>query len=153
MMKKQFVSASIVLWCNSGIVSFSKAVPIYDLSKEYPVSDDLNTSPETKDMFAFSGSDPDVDAFVAIECGEIVGEYYDEGKDKDSQFQLWSMTKTWSGMIVGVMEKAGLISVTETLGDIWPNDTLWEGIDDAEDRKKSTVEYILQMRAGYNPGK
>lgn len=133
----------------SHFFSSTGGAEIYDLSQDYATAANVDL-PEVQEMLKFAQGDKDVNAFVAIECGEIVGEYYDSGKDAESQFQLWSMTKTWSGMLFGIMEKEGLLSVDETLGDVWPDDAIWAGVEDAEDRKQATIENILQMRAGFN---
>lgn len=117
---------------------------IVDLSKDYEV---VTPTPEIGlELEAIAADEPNINAFVAIECGKIVGEYYDEGKNNASIFHLWSMTKTWSGLLFGVMVKEGLISVDETLGEIWPEEGIWP--NGTEARQNITVEQILQMRSG-----
>jgi CubicO group peptidase (beta-lactamase class C family) len=58
------------------------------------------------------------------------------------------MSKAWSALQIGVMEFNGLISVDETLGDIFSDPTAWAQSVDADARKNITLEYLLQMRAG-----
>ena len=59
------------------------------------------------------------------------------------------MTKAWSALAFGVMERDGLISVeNETLGDIWPEESVWEYTENAEARMNIPLEYLLKMRAG-----
>ena len=36
------------------------------------------------------------------------------------------------------------------MGDIWPDESVWTNVTDAEDRKKISIEGLLQMRAGLN---
>jgi len=48
----------------------------------------------------------------------------------------------------GVMEKEGLISITNTLEDIWPDPDIWAQAEDSDARKNITIEHLLQMRAG-----
>ena len=58
------------------------------------------------------------------------------------------MTKVWSALLYGVMEREGLISVKDTLGDVWTDPDVWAQADNAEARKNITIEYLLQMRTG-----
>lgn len=48
----------------------------------------------------------------------------------------------------GIMEKEGIISLNETLEDIWPDPDVWAQADNPEARKNITMEHLLQMRAG-----
>lgn len=55
------------------------------------------------------------------------------------------MTKTWSGLILGIAAReTGLVDVDETFGDLWP-DAFPPG---TEARANLTVEQLLQMRTG-----
>jgi len=119
----------------------------WDLSKPYPVSDEEH--PLAAPMRAIAETEPDVNGYIALECGKVVAEYYDTGKDPESLFQLRSITKTWNGLLLGVAVREGLIDPQETLGEIWPDPQDWEGIRDAELRQSITVEQVLQMRGGF----
>lgn len=56
------------------------------------------------------------------------------------------MTKSWGTLAYGIMEREGLIY--ETLGDIWPEESVWEYTENAEARQNIPLEYLLKMRAG-----
>jgi len=120
--------------------------PLLDLSNDYLI---VTPRPEIGVELEEIGADePNINAFVALECGRVVGEYYDEekGHNENSIFHLWSMTKTWSGLLYGVAAKEGLLKVNETLGEIWKDPETWP--EGSEARQNITVEHILQMRSG-----
>lgn len=58
------------------------------------------------------------------------------------------MTKAWSALMFGIMEKEDLISIDETLEDIWTDPDIWAQADNSDVRKNITIEHLLQMRAG-----
>lgn len=121
---------------------------IHDLSQPYkkttaifPEADELNNV--AWEEFWWNG-------FIAIECGQIVAEKYDQiVADENTYLPIYSITKTWVAMLFGVMAREGLISINETLYDIWPNETIWEAVDDAEVRQEVTIEQIVQFRGGF----
>lgn len=124
---------------------------LLDLSEPYVKADTFPTA-LGEEMIAIAEAEPDISAFVALECGKVVAEYGDQSLVR----HLFSATKSWTGLIFGVMEKEGLISLEETLGDIWPDEELWERVAEkynatgaVEMRKKTTLEELVQMRGGY----
>ena len=121
-----------------------KCHSLLDLSKEYDKSDIFPTI-MGEEMIAIAESEEDVDAFVAIERGVLIAEY----GEHDVNRELFSVTKVWTGLLLGIAEKENLFSLTETLEDVWPDQDIWEDIEDAEDRKKTTIEQLVQMRGGY----
>lgn len=118
-----------------------------DLSKDYERFDGQH--PLDAEMKQIAEAEPDVNGYMAIECGKIVSEYYDEGKDETSRFQMFSVTKAWSGLMFGVAVSEGLVSVDETLLDIWPDPATWENVPNAALRQQVTVKQVLQMRGGF----
>jgi len=68
--------------------------------------------------------------------------------NKRSLFHLWSMTKAWSALMIGILEREGRISINETLGDIWTDPDVWAEAEQSDDRQNITIEHVLQMRAG-----
>ena len=118
---------------------------LLDLSKQYDKSSVFPT-PMGEEIIAIAESEEDVNAFVAIECGKVIAEY----GEQDDIRHLFSVTKSWTGLLLGIAEKENLISLTETLEDVWPDENIWENIEDAEDRKKTTIEQLVQMRGGYD---
>jgi hypothetical protein len=123
---------------------------LLDLSQPYVKADNFPTA-DGQELVAIAEAEPDISAFVALECGKVVAEYGDQSKVR----HLFSATKSWTALLFGVMEKEGLLSLDETLEDIWPDKAVWEGVAEmynatgAELRKKTTLEQLIQMRGGY----
>lgn len=78
-------------------------------------------------------------AFVVLHQGKSVAERYDEGIDADTKLLSWSMAKSFTNALVGIMVGDGLVDINTPL-DIpeWQND----------DRKKITLNDLLQMQSG-----
>ncbi|SDX59389.1 CubicO group peptidase, beta-lactamase class C family [Lutibacter oricola] len=78
-------------------------------------------------------------AVLVIHNNQIIAEKYEEGFNKNSKFLGWSMTKSITSAVVGVLEKQGKIDVNESnLFDEWKND----------ERSKITLNNLLQMNSG-----
>jgi CubicO group peptidase (beta-lactamase class C family) len=124
------------------------AMKIMDLSQPYEKANmtfadaaDLNAIAD--DVFWYNG-------FIALECGQVVAERYDQVvADENTYLHMYSITKSWIGLIFGVMELEGLIRINETLVDIWPDPTIWDKVEDADARKQTTIEQILEVNGGY----
>lgn len=129
--------------------SMAPGTILADLSlATYEYAENLNEGPEAAEVLSLAQQEDDINGVMALENGKVVIEYADDDFRVDQQFAIWSGTKSWIALLFGIMEGDGLISVNETLWDIWPNETIWENVKDSELRKKTTIESILQMRAG-----
>lgn len=115
---------------------------LVDLSKPYASK---SSTPEGQELIEIAEAEDDIHAFLALECGMIVAEY----GDQEAIRHLFSITKSWTGLLMGVAETEGLLTLNETLWDIWPDEAIWETVEDAEDRKNTTLKQILQMTGGY----
>ena len=133
---------SIAATARSAVVM---APPILDLSQPYVKSSTYPT-PEGQELIEIAKNEEDIYAFVALECGKVVAEY---GNVETDIRHLFSVTKSWSGLLLGVMEKEGLISLDETLGDVFTDEEVWADVEDAEERKQVTIEETVQMRGGF----
>ena len=70
---------------------------------------------------------------------ELIGENYLDGYDARTKFHGWSMTKSVTGAMAGVLVKEGKMNVKKTTGFLeWADD----------DRKNITIENILHMSSG-----
>ncbi|HOY13059.1 MAG TPA: serine hydrolase, partial [Saprospiraceae bacterium] len=75
---------------------------------------------------------------VAID-GKIVAERYASGFNKDSPLMGWSMTKSVTNTMVGILVRDGILKVSQdNLFEEWQND----------DRKNITIDHLLRMRSG-----
>lgn len=93
--------------------------------------DDLFTRPEAGETRAL----------VVMHRGEIVAERYAEGYSQDMPLAGWSMSKTVTGVLVGMMVADGRLS----LDDPAPIDR-WQRPGDP--RGGITLRHLLQMRSG-----
>lgn len=70
---------------------------------------------------------------------QIIAEKYDQGFEKDTRMHGWSMTKSITSTIYGVLQTQGRIDIhSETGIEQWMND----------ERKKITYSNLLQMNSG-----
>ena len=119
-----------------------------DLTKDYERAVG-EPHPLHEEMTQIASAEPDVNGYLALECGKIVSEYYDQNLDETTLFQMFSVTKAWSGLMIGAAVREGLIDVDETLLDIWPDPAVWENVPNATLRQQITVKQVLQMRGGF----
>lgn len=78
-------------------------------------------------------------AFVVLHKGELVAERYDKGVNRDMKLLSWSMAKSFTNAIVGIMVRDGLLDVYAPM-DVpeWQND----------ERKNITLNDLMQMQSG-----
>mmetsp|Transcript_22480 Transcript_22480/g.48819 ORF Transcript_22480/g.48819 Transcript_22480/m.48819 type:complete len:348 (+) Transcript_22480:399-1442(+) len=97
-------------------------------------------------------ADPAIRTVVVLERGRIVVNYQrDEAVDPNMPYQVWSTTKSWIGMLIGIAVASGELSLNDTLGDIFAateDGTVWSNVTDAEFKKAVTIESVLSMTSG-----
>ena len=78
-------------------------------------------------------------AFMALHKGKVVAERYDKGIGPDTKLLSWSMAKSFTSALTGVMAGDGLVDINAPV-DIaeWQNDG----------RKDITLNNLLQMQSG-----
>ena len=78
-------------------------------------------------------------AFVVLHKGAVVAERYDKGISPDTKLLSWSMGKSFTNALVGIMAKDGLVDIYAPM-DIpeWRNDG----------RKAITLNDLMQMQSG-----
>ena len=78
-------------------------------------------------------------AFMALHKGKVVAERYDKGIGPDTKLLSWSMAKSFTSALTGVMAGDGLVDINAPV-DIaeWQNDG----------RKNITLNDLLQMQSG-----
>jgi len=86
-----------------------------------------------------------IGGWLIVRDGLIMAEGYNTGVSKQDKFEAWSVTKSFSTMIIGKMVELGQVSTTETLGDIFNQDNDWVGVNRAEEKKKVVLQDILTM--------
>ena len=76
---------------------------------------------------------------IVIYKDKIIAEKYTEGFNKDSKILGWSMTKSITGTLFGILQKQGKIDITKPAPiDEWKND----------ERAKITLNDLLHMNSG-----
>lgn len=84
---------------------------------------------------------PDTRALLVVHRGAIVAERYAPGFGKEKRFQSWSMAKTVTQALVGILVRQGKLDVMQ------PADVpAWHGNGDA--RAQLTLNHLLHMTSG-----
>lgn len=124
---------------------------IVDLSKPFEESPLNNKSECAKKMIELAEQEPEVRGLMVLEHGKVVAEYYATGVNSATRAPVWSCTKTFTALLLGILIRDGYLSLDETLGDIWnydPYNAIWGSAWDADNRKALTIRSILTMTAG-----
>lgn len=87
------------------------------------------------------GGFKDTRALLVVHRGRLVFERYAEGFDRDSRFQSWSMAKSVTNAFVGILVRAGRISLDERAPV-----AQWQG--EGDPRRDIRVRHLLEMRSG-----
>jgi CubicO group peptidase (beta-lactamase class C family) len=80
-------------------------------------------------------------AVVVMANGQLAAERYGPGYDKDTRFVSWSMAKTVTGVLIGMLVSDGLLALDEPAPV-----PLWRRPGDP--RGEITLRHLLQMRSG-----
>ena len=95
------------------------------------------------DLFAVRDPSPvpDTRALLVVQGGAIVFERYTEGFGTDTRFQSWSMAKSVTQALVGVLHGQELIEIEQPVGL-----AAWSEAEDP--RAALTVDHLLHMSTG-----
>ena len=78
-------------------------------------------------------------AFVVLHQGKVVAERYDEGIGPDTKLLSWSMGKSFTNALIGLMAADGMVDIDAPLNlPEWQNDG----------RKGITLHHLMQMQSG-----
>jgi CubicO group peptidase (beta-lactamase class C family) len=132
------------------------AIPLTfdDDSTRWPMGDALATRMLTNSSrlhidsalsFAFQNSFNNKETFtrgiVVVHNGAIVAEQYAPGYNKNSKFLGWSMAKSVTGALIGILAKQGKIQITQPAPvAAWQNEK--------DNRHAITTENLLQQTSG-----
>ncbi|MCB2079306.1 MAG: serine hydrolase [Novosphingobium sp.] len=92
-------------------------------------------------LFADEDAIGETHAVVVIRGGEIVAERYGDGFSKDTRFLGWSMAKTVTGVLIGLLVSDGRLRLNESAPV-----PRWQRPGDP--RGEITLRQLLQMRSG-----
>lgn len=95
-----------------------------------------------RDIFSqqFQGKDVGTRAVLVVHQGKIIAERYAKGYDRHSKFLGWSMAKSITSALIGILVRQGRLDVVAPAPvEEWKEDA---------DRKKITTEQLLQQTSG-----
>ena len=133
---------------------FYETVPVTTALREdapWPMGDGLPDGPLPDDVDAAklqaavnAAFEPEAMtlAFVVLHRGRLIAERYREGIDKDTPLESWSMNKSLSATLMGVLIQQGAY----TLDQLAPVDSWHEDPDDV--RGTIRIQDILRMSSG-----
>lgn len=119
----------------AGVAPAIAAPIILDLSKDLVESPSINNSPSAVNILEFMKGTPNARTLMVIDDGQVVISYARDDVDPNEPYQVHSVTKSVTSLLIGVLVDAGDLSVNDTLGQIFTNETTWEGVEDVEFRK------------------
>ena len=132
-----------MLWRIACLACACVGTTVVDLAQDWVV--DTNAEAEARLDAAVAS---DILSYALVHGGRLVSEYYRAGRDESSTAALWSVTKSWMSLIIGTLEKDGLLTRQSTLGELF-DAVDWTQVSDAAAKKPVTVEDILQMESGF----
>ena len=83
-----------------------------DLSQDWAVAIDANAK-STLDVVV----EEDILAYSLVHGGKIIAEYYRDGRDASDTAAIWSVTKSWTSLLIGTLVE---IPRTRASGQVSP---------------------------------
>ena len=122
--------------------SMTQFWPMGDLLPDEPLAAGLDRAKIKDAVDAAFGGEGLTAAFVAVYKGRIVGERYGQRANKDTQLESWSMGKSLTATLVGVLAKQGHLRL-----DVPAPVELWRR-DPKDPRAKITLSDLMRMSSG-----
>ena len=118
-----------------------------DLSVEF---DESLNNPGAAQIAVTASNFSEIRTALVLEHGTIVADYVREDVDPTAPFQVWSTTKSWMSLLIGIMVEDNLIDLNETLGEIFTDDAVWNNVNETERAFKQnvTIWEMLTMSSG-----
>ncbi|MEO0337789.1 MAG: serine hydrolase [Bacteroidota bacterium] len=117
-------------------------------SVDWPMGDRLTTNTEMYDQENLQkvidkAFDPDAltAAFLVVHKGAIILEHYDNGANKDTQLESWSMGKSLTATLIGRLIQQGKLSLEQKA-------PIKEWAREGDPRGVITIKDLLQMSSG-----
>ena len=147
------VTASLLLQLlPTSALSNTTTPRIIDLSQDFPQDElAMTSSPGAAAIQQVAPQDPLIRAAIVLEHGDVVASYHrDDVYPNETMFHVFSTTKSWTSLLLGMLVDDGKLSLDETLGAVFPNNDAWANVTDgsAEFRKNVTIEEMLTMTSG-----
>ncbi|KAL7518642.1 hypothetical protein ACHAWX_003453 [Stephanocyclus meneghinianus] len=122
-------------------------VTVIDLSRDFQVGSLNNPGAKLIEEKIVSKI-PQTRRLLVLERGKIVADYTRQDVDPDEVFILWSAQKSIDSLLFGLAIDFRNLTLDETLGDVFPDDSLWGDDPDAEYKKSITMFELLTMTSG-----
>ena len=129
----------------------SASPSIVDLSTDHlQYSDYHNASPGAQSLLdAIDSSTDSIRSVIILERGQIVTSYIRDDIDVSDTYNIYSATKSFMSIIVGMLIDDGSLSLDDTLGDVFDNSTVvWANVRETDYIQSVTIEEILTMTSG-----
>ena len=148
---------SLLLLASTAATRGANAAPVVvDLSLDFEVAADNNNSEGAQTVLDMAALNPLIRTVLVLEHGQIVAEYVREDVNAAIPNQVWSATKSWMSLMVGLMIEQGLVSLEETLGEIFDDPATWEAVSELDNNNSSNTEFrravtlreLLSMASG-----
>ena len=138
------------------LLALAAAANIADLSAPLERSADYNSNPAQTALRAADEYGSALLAYTVLKGGKITAEhtYYPEyGLNWNSEYLMWSVTKSVSSMLIGQLVDAGSVSTSDTLEQIFAEEVAdgkldWADVVQGESKKRITLEELLTMTSG-----
>jgi CubicO group peptidase (beta-lactamase class C family) len=91
------------------------------------------------------GAVPDTRALIVVQHGRIVFERYADGFGPDSRFHTWSMAKSYTQALAGILVGRGMLSLDERA-------PIPEWQSEGDPRRDITLRHLLNMTSGIDNG-
>lgn len=96
---------------------------------------------------------PSLNAVEVWQEGYLPSGAWLNGTARETRFQMWSVTKTFTGVAIGIAAGEGKLSLDEKVASIFPDEVSAAGkhMSDAEKARVEaiTIEHLLTMSAGH----
>ena len=116
--------------------------PMGDLLPEEPLPAGLDRAKVTEAVDAAFADESLTAAFVAVYKGQIVGERYGQGADRDTQLESWSMGKSLTATLVGVLAQQEHLRLEDPAPvELWRRDP-------EDPRSKIKISDLMRMSSG-----
>ena len=127
---------------------------VVDLSLPLEYAGGHNESPGAIQFKDSLSTTPAVRSAIVLEDGKIVASYFRDDVEPEDTGPVFSTTKSWISLLVGILVDDGLLDLDDALGDVFPDEdgTIWPEGDHSFERDV-TIGDMLSMTSGLvDPG-
>lgn len=109
-----------------------------------PEAEGFNAEKLQQAIAAFGEQNKKLDGLIIARNGKLVAEHYYNGYTKDKLHKIWSITKYFTGTLVGIAKDKNLLSEMDSIGQYLQA----YDIDKYPEKKAITIEHLLTMTSG-----